>query len=140
MIGILIIAHGNLGESLIHCMSHVLGKKPPQLMHFAVGTDDDPTDLLPHAQQLVKQLDTGEGVLILSDMYGASPCNLVIKLLSPNQVEGVAGVNLPMLVRLLNYRDKPIKFCLEKAISGGRDGVVHFTKSGCDHNDKQIND
>ena len=136
MIGILIIAHGNLGENLIHCMSHVLGKKPPQLMHFSVGTDDDPTDLLPHAQQLVKQLDTGEGVLILSDMYGASPCNLVIKLLSPNQVEGVAGVNLPMLVRVLNYRDKPIKICVEKAISGGRDGVVHFTKSGCDHNDK----
>jgi mannose PTS system EIIA component len=135
MIGILIIAHGNLGESLVHCVSHVLGKAPPQLMYFAVGTDDDPTDLLPHAKQLVKQLDTGEGVLILSDMYGASPCNLVIKLLSPSRIEGVAGVNLPMLVRVLNYRDKPIKTCVEKAISGGREGVVHFTKTGCNHHD-----
>ena len=134
MIGILIIAHGGLGESLIHCVSHVLGKQPPQLAHFAVGTNDDPNDLLPQAQQMVSALNTGSGVLILSDMYGASPCNLVAKLLAPGSIEGVAGVNLPMLVRVLNYRDKPIKTCLEKAISGGRDGVVHFTKTGCEHN------
>ena len=134
MIGILIIAHGGLGESLLHCVSHVLGKQPPQVAHFAVGTNDDPADLLPQAQQLVNALNTGSGVLILSDMYGASPCNLVAKLLAPGSIEGVAGVNLPMLVRVLNYRDKPIKTCLEKAISGGRDGVVHFTKTSCDHN------
>lgn len=139
MIGILIIAHGNMGESLIHCVTHVLGKNPPQLNYLAVGTNDDPTDLLPHAQQLVSQLNTGEGVLILSDMYGASPCNLVAKLLVSNKIEGVAGVNLPMLVRVLNYRDKPIKICVDKAISGGRDGVVHFTKIGCDHYDKVLN-
>ena len=134
MIGILIIAHGGLGESLIHCVSHVLGKQPPQLAHFAVGTNDDPSDLLPQAQHMVNALNTGSGVLILSDMYGASPCNLVAKLLATGSIEGVAGVNLPMLVRVLNYRDKPIKTCLEKAISGGRDGVVHFTKTSCNHN------
>ena len=134
MIGILIIAHGGLGESLIHCVTHVLGKQPLQLAHFAVGTDDDPSDLLPQAQQAVSTLNTGSGVLILSDIYGASPCNLVTKLLAPGKVEGVAGVNLPMLVRVLNYRDKSIKVCLEKAVSGGRDGVVHFTKTSCDHN------
>jgi mannose PTS system EIIA component len=134
MIGILIIAHGSLGESLLHCVSHVMGKQPPQLACFGVGTNDDPSDLLPQAQQMVNQLNTGEGVLILSDMYGASPCNLVAKLLSPNVVEGIAGVNMPMLVRVLNYRDKPLKTCVEKALSGGRDGVVHFTKNGCEHN------
>ena len=136
MIGILIIAHGNLGESLIHCVSHVLGKTPPQLMYFAVATDIDPADLLPQTMQLVDKLNTGAGVIILSDMYGATPCNLVTKLVSPNHVEGVAGVNLPMLVRVLNYRDKPLKICVDKALSGGRDGVVHFTKTGCDHRDK----
>jgi mannose PTS system EIIA component len=136
MIGILIIAHGSLGESLISCASHVLGKAPPQLAYFAVGTNDDPTDLLPKAQQILAKLNTGEGVIVLSDIYGATPCNLVTKLLAPSHVEGVAGVNLPMLVRVLNYRDKPIKTCVEKALSGGRDGVVHFTKTGCDHNEK----
>ncbi len=139
MIGILIIAHGGLGESLISCVSHVLGKKPPQLQHLAVGTNDDPSDLLPAAQQLVKELDSGQGVLVLSDMYGATPCNMVLKLLNPGSVEGVAGVNLPMLVRVLNYRDSSVKKCLEKAISGGRDGVVHFTKVGCEHHDTKAN-
>ena len=93
MIGILIIAHGSLGESLISCASHVLGKTPPQLACFAVGTDDDPTDLFPQAQKTLEKLNTGEGVIVLSDMYGATPCNLVTKLLSPSHVEGVAGVN-----------------------------------------------
>jgi mannose PTS system EIIA component len=137
MIGILIIAHGSLGESLVGCVSHVLGKVPPQLKCLNVGTHQDPSELLPTAQQLVKDLDTGDGVLVLSDMYGATPCNMVIKLLSPNHVEGVAGVNLPMLVRVLNYREVNIKKCVEKAISGGRDGVVHFTKIGCEHNESK---
>lgn len=135
MIGLLIIAHGSLGESLIDCASHVLGKTPPQVLSLAVGTHDDPSELLPAAQALVKELDSGQGVLVLSDMYGATPCNMVIKLLSPGHVEGVAGVNLPMLVRVLNYREAGIKKCVEKAISGGRDGVVHFTKLGCEHRD-----
>lgn len=139
MIGILIIAHGSLGESLIDCVSHVLGKTPPQIQCLAVGTHDDPSQLLPDAQQLVKELDSGQGVLVLSDMYGATPCNMVLKLLSPDHVEGVAGVNLPMLVRVLNYREAPMKKCLERAISGGRDGVVHFTKLGCEHHDTKAN-
>ncbi|MGQ0442906.1 MAG: PTS sugar transporter subunit IIA, partial [Methylophilaceae bacterium] len=92
MIGILIIAHGNLGESLIDCVSHVLGKRPPQLQSLAVGTHDDPSQLLPKALQLVKNLDTGQGVLVLSDMYGATPCNMVLKLLRSGNAEGVAGV------------------------------------------------
>ena len=136
MIGILIIAHGNLGDSLIQCASHVLGKMPPQLTYFAVATDVDPADLLPQALALVETLNSGDGVVILSDMYGATPCNLVTKLLKPNHVEGVAGVNLPMLVRVSNYREKSLKTCIEKAVSGGRDGVVHFTKTGCDHREK----
>ncbi|MES2499690.1 MAG: PTS fructose transporter subunit IIA [Pseudomonadota bacterium] len=133
MIGILIIAHGNLGASLISCANHVLGKQPLQLRALEVATNDDPSVLLPKAQQLVKSLNTGDGVLVLSDMYGATPCNMVIKLLSPGVVEGVAGVNLPMLVRVLNYREAGIKVCMEKAISGGREGVVRFTEISCEH-------
>ncbi len=134
MIGILIIAHGNLGESLMHCANHVMNKQPPQLASLEVNNCDDPSDLLPQAQALVKSLDTGDGVLVLSDMYGATPCNLVIKLLAAENVQGVAGVNLPMLVRVLTYRNESLKKIVEKAVSGGRDGVVHFTKTGCDHN------
>ena len=81
MIGILIIAHGTLGESLIHCASHVLNKRPPRLRQLGITAQDDPLLLLPHARSLVKELDTGSGVIILSDMYGGSPSNIAQKLL-----------------------------------------------------------
>jgi len=132
MIGILIVSHGTLGESLIHCASHVMGGRPPQLTQLAIGMHDDPVTMLPYAQNIVKELDQGEGVLILSDIYGATPCNIVSKLMAPGRVEGVAGVNLPMLVRVLTYRkDSSLAPLVEKALSGGREGVFHFTKEAC---------
>lgn len=131
MIGILIVAHGTLGESLIHCASHVMGSRPPQLLQVGVGVRDDPVSLLPHAQQMIKELDQGKGVLILSDIYGATPCNIVCKLLEPGRVEGIAGVNLPMLVRALTYRNEPLETLVEKALSGGHEGVIHFTEEAC---------
>jgi mannose PTS system EIIA component len=131
MIGILIVAHGTLGESLIHCASHVMGGRPAQLQQLGVSMHDDPVKLLPHAQQMVRELDQGEGVLILSDIYGATPCNIVCKLLEPGRVEGVAGVNLPMLVRVLTYRNGHLAPLVEKALSGGREGVIHFTQEAC---------
>lgn len=135
MIGILIIAHGNLGESLMECAKHVIGKEPQQLAFLAVSTHDDPNSLLPKAVALAAQLNSGDGVLVLSDMYGATPCNLVAKLLQPGLIEGVAGVNLPMLVRTLTYRHEPLMTLVEKAVSGGREGVVHFNRESCERYD-----
>jgi PTS system mannose-specific IIA component len=126
MIGILIISHGTLGESLIHCAAHVLNKRPPRLKQLGITAQDDPLQLLPQARKLVKELDDGEGVLILSDMYGGSPANIAGKLLIPGRVEGVAGVNLPMLILVLTYRDKPLQIIVTKAVSGGCDGVVRI--------------
>ena len=124
MVGILIIAHGSLGESLIHCASHVMGGRPPLLLQMGVNIHDDPQKLLPEASQLVRSLDQGQGVLIFSDVYGATPCNLACKLLAAGRVEGIAGVNLPMLVRALTYRNEALKTVLAKAVSGGIEGVV----------------
>jgi len=115
MIGILLITHGTLGESLIHCASHVLNKRPPRLQQLSITAQDDPYHLLPQARALVRELDEGDGVLILSDMFGGSPANIGAKLLVPGKVEGVAGVNLPMLIRVLTYRDKPLAMIVGKA-------------------------
>jgi len=71
-------------------------------------------------------------VLVLTDVYGATPGNIAAQLLEPGRVEGVAGVNLPMLVRVLTYRDKGLALAVEKALSGGADGVVHMTTDSCD--------
>ena len=126
MIGILIIAHGTLGESLVHCASHVLNKRPPRLKQLGVTAQDDPLLLLPQARALVKELDAGSGVLILSDMYGGSPSNIAAKLLIPGRVEGIAGVNLPMLIRALTYRERPLATLITKAVSGGCEGVMRI--------------
>jgi mannose PTS system EIIA component len=132
MIGILIIAHDSLGESLMECAKHVIGNEPRQVAFLAVTNQDDPDDLLPIAQALVTKLNEGEGVLVLSDMYGATPCNIVSKLLLPGEVEGVAGVNMPMIVRTMTYRHESLMALVEKAVSGGREGVVHFNRDHCD--------
>jgi PTS system ascorbate-specific IIA component len=124
MIGILIISHGTLGESLIHCASHMLNKRPPRLRQIGVTAQDDPVQLVPQARKMIKELDEGDGVLVLTDMYGGSPSNIAAKLVIPGKIESVAGVNLPMLIRALTYRDKSLQMMITKAISGGCEGVL----------------
>ena len=131
MVGILIVAHGAFGEALIHCASHVLGERPPQVLQLGVTMDDDPEAILPQAEELVKQLDQGQGVLVLSDILGATPCNVATRLLVPGRVEGISGVTLPMLIRALTYREDALASVTEKAISGGVAGVVHLNTDAC---------
>ncbi|MBK9705230.1 MAG: PTS fructose transporter subunit IIA [Betaproteobacteria bacterium] len=126
MIGILIVAHDSLGDSLVRAVTHVLGTRPPQFEVLSVAATDDPLQLLPAAREQVARLDSGDGVLIFSDIYGATPCNLACKLLLPGRVEGLAGVNLPMLVRAFTYRTRGMETMVKKAVSGGCDGVVHI--------------
>jgi PTS system ascorbate-specific IIA component len=126
MVGILIVAHGAFGEALIHCASHVLGKRPLRVRQVGITVHDDPDSILPQAQDLVRQLDEGDGVLVLTDMLGATPSNIAARLAAPGRVEVVAGVNLPMLVRALTYRAQPLAAVVGKAISGGREGVLHL--------------
>lgn len=126
MIGIFIITHGTLGEALLHDVVHVLNKRPPQLVQLGVASQEDPLDLLPMAQDLLARVDSGDGVLILTDVWGATPSNVAVKLLQSGRVEGVTGVSLPMLLRALTYRNKDMQTLVIKAVSGGRDGVIHM--------------
>ena len=124
MPGILLITHDTLGESLIQTASHVLNKQLPRLRQMGIHAQDDPLELLPQARKLIAELDDGGGVLIFTDMYGASPSNISAKLVIPGKVEAVAGVNLPMLIRALTYQDKPLELMVTKAVSGGCEGVL----------------
>ncbi|HPB91678.1 MAG: PTS fructose transporter subunit IIA [Rhodocyclales bacterium] len=127
MIGLFLITHATYGESLIQCACHVLNKRPLQIAQLGVSLQDDPLDLLPLARDMLKLVDAGDGVLIMTDLYGATPSNITSKLLIPGHVEGLAGVNLPMLLRALTYRDKGMDTLLTRAIAGGRDGVLNIT-------------
>ena len=131
MIGILIVAHGAFGEALIHSASHVLGKRPLRVRQVGLTVHDDPEAILPQARDLVRQLDEGDGVLVLTDIYGATPGNIALRLLAPGRVEGISGVNLPMLIRALTYREQGLATVVEKALTGGTAGVVHMTIDTC---------
>lgn len=126
MIGILLITHGSCGEALIQNACHVLNKRPLQLNQLGISAQDDPLDLLPLAHEMLNLVDNGSGVLVLTDIFGASPSNLALKLLEPGRVEGLTGVNLPMLMRALTYRDKGMETLLVRARDGGRDGIFNM--------------
>lgn len=128
MIGLFLITHTSYGESLIQCACHVLNRRPPQIVQLGVAAQDDPLDVLPLAQNLLQLVDSGSGVLVMTDIYGATPSNIAMKLLEPGRVEGLAGVNLPMLLRALTYRDKDMETLLGRATSGGRDGILNMLK------------
>ena len=133
MIGILLITHGTLGESLIQTAIHMLNKRPPRLKQLGLTAPDDPLLLLPQARALVKELDDGDGVLILTDMYGGTPSNLSAKLIVPGKVDAVAGANLPMLIRALTYREQSLEVMVTKAISGGCEGVTRVPSFALHH-------
>ena len=127
MIGILVISHGALGEALIDAASHVLGARPRRLRHLAVETSDDPEALAARGRALIAELDDGGGVLLIADIYGATPGNIARRLVDPGRVEALAGASLPMLVRALTYCSSPLAVVVDKALSGGREGLVHMT-------------
>jgi len=124
MIGILLITHGSFGEALLHNACHVLNRRPERVAQLGVAPQDDPLDMLPLARELLTSVSDAAGTLILTDIFGATPANLALKLLDPGRVEGLTGVNLPMLLRALNYRDRDLSTLLVRARDGGRDGIL----------------
>jgi PTS system ascorbate-specific IIA component len=126
MIGILVVSHGAFGESLIHSASHVLGRRPPYLRQLGVTVHDEPEASLVVARDLVRFLDQGAGVLVMTDIYGATPSNIAARLLQAGKVEAIAGVNLPMLIRALNYREEPLESVLQKALDGATEGITRM--------------
>ena len=126
MIALLIVAHGNLGDSLIQCATFVLGQRPEALENLDLSACDDPAEMLQRARRKVAEIDQGEGVLVLTDVYGATPCNTVCKVIASNRVEAIAGVNLPMLLKALTYRNQGMVKLLEQAVTGGQAGILNI--------------
>jgi PTS system ascorbate-specific IIA component len=124
MVGILIVAHSIYGEALVRSVSHVLGQAPARVLQLGMTVRDDPDAMLGRAREALAQLDDGHGVLVLTDILGATPSNIATRLARPEHVAVIAGVNLPMLVRALTYRNEPLDTVVRKALSGGREGVM----------------
>ena len=131
MIGILIVTHGEIGTALLASAAQILGEAPKQVATLSVWRHDDPDDLILRAQELLTGIDDGEGVLVLTDIFGATPGNVVSRLLQDGRIEGVSGVSLPMLLRVLTGRNESLRAAVQRALSGGAEGVVHMNADRC---------
>jgi PTS system ascorbate-specific IIA component len=126
MISILLITHGELGKSLIECATHVLGNKPLFLESLSIENDCTHESMFKQISERINLLDQGDGVLILTDIFGATPCNIITKIIKPGKVSAIAGVNLSMLIRTISYRNESFDSLISKAIQGAQDGIIHI--------------
>jgi PTS system ascorbate-specific IIA component len=124
-VGLLLITHPGVGDALLTTATRLLGQPPLRAEAFAVPYDADLGALLPGASAALRRVDGGEGVLLMTDIYGASPARLAYQLGQlGTPCRRVSGVSLPMLLRVLNYADHPLESLLAIAQTGGKNGVV----------------
>jgi PTS system mannose-specific IIA component len=131
LIGVLVVTHGSIGEALLTSATQILGTSPGQVGTLSVWRQDDPDDLVLRARELLEGLDAGDGVLVLTDIFGATPGNVVSRLLEDGRIEGVSGVSLPMLLRVITGRNGSLSDAVQRALSGGAEGVVHMNSDRC---------
>ena len=127
MNAILLIAHAPLASALRAGALHVF----PEAVVAALDVQaaDAPEDTLASAQAALRLLPAGQGVLVLADMVGATPCNVAQRLVGREHTRLLAGANLPMLLRALSYRHEPLEIMMRKAIDGGVQGIVSVAAS-----------
>ncbi len=103
MIGLILVTHGKLAEEFIHAMEHVVGRQDA-VASVCIGPEDDMERRRREIADSIRKVDSGDGVLVLTDLFGGTPSNLAISLMKPGKVEVIAGINLPMLIRLAGAR------------------------------------
>jgi mannose PTS system EIIA component len=123
MIGILVISHEPLGTALIRCTRHIFGRLPPQLAALDVIPDEDPLAANEAARGLLDRINDGSGVLVLTDVFGATPSRIAMLLAEPRRVAVISGVNLPLLVKALGNRSAPLDVVVETLVESGRNAI-----------------
>jgi PTS system mannose-specific IIA component len=120
MIGVVVVSHGQLADEFVAAAQHVAGPQK-QMESVAIGPDDDMEVRRSDILEAVRRVDDGSGVIILTDMFGGTPSNLAISIIGEGQIEVIAGVNLPMLVKLAVERSRqPLQICAAMAQEAGR--------------------
>jgi len=104
MIGMILVTHGNLAEEFVHAMQHVVGRQEA-VATVCIGPNDDMERRRQDIAAAIKDVNSGEGAIILTDLFGGTPSNLAISLMDAGHVEVIAGINLPMLIRLAKARN-----------------------------------
>jgi mannose PTS system EIIA component len=124
-VGVLLLTHESMGAALVGAARHVLGHLSLPIEVQEVAANADPDQMLRSAAANARELDHGDGVLVLSDLYGATPCNIARRLPDLGvRMHCVSGLNLPMLLRVLNYPEQSLDELAQTAATGGRGGIV----------------
>lgn len=124
-VAVLIITHHEIGHALVNALMTTYGDSLPlPLETFEVKSDADPDQLLPRLYDIIHQLDKGQGVLILTDLFGSTPSNIAYELQKGTNIRVVTGLNLPMLIRVMNYPSLSLSELEEKALKGGQAGII----------------
>lgn len=128
MIGVLLVTHGHMGQDLVDTVSAMLGRPSLPTDVIEVHRSDDPERLLPAARATASALDSGDGLLLLTDAFGSTPSNIANQIAAQRGYRVVAGVNLPMLVRIYNYPDLALDAMVDSAVDGGQLGIIPCTE------------
>jgi PTS system mannose-specific IIA component len=124
MIGMILVTHGRLAEEFVHAMEHVVGQQP-DVATVCIGPHDDMEQRRKDIAKAIKQVDSGNGAVILTDLFGGTPSNLAISLLKAGKTEVIAGINLPMLIRLAGARkDMDLAAATAAARDAGRNYIT----------------
>jgi len=123
MVGILLLTHAPLGQAFIAAATHVFRGAPVQTEAIDVLADQDPEEIKKLAQQAIARINDGSGVLVITDVMGGTPSNCTLQLCVPGEIEVIAGISLPMLLRAITYRHNTLDVALEMALSGGQNGA-----------------
>lgn len=123
-VGLLIITHNNTGRDLLATATRIFGRCPLDTETIDVPYDSDPERLKAEATRLVEKLNSGDGVLVLADMYGSTPCNIATAMYQEGSINVLAGINLPMLARIFNYSHLDLDGLTDSALTGGRKSII----------------
>jgi mannose PTS system EIIA component len=125
-VALLLVTHKNIGNDMLMITSSILNDELNNIACVEVPMDADIDSMKHHVANALKKLSTEEGVLILTDSYGSTPCNIANKFLDNNRTL-VSGLNLPMLIRVMNYRSLPLAELKDVAVEGGKHGITSTT-------------
>jgi PTS system mannose-specific IIA component len=124
MIGMILVTHGRLAEEFVHAMEHVVGEQA-DVATICIGPNDDMEARRREIANAIKRVDSGSGAVILTDLFGGTPSNLAISLLKRGKTEVIAGINLPMLIRLAGARkDMDLTAAVTAAREAGRNYIT----------------
>lgn len=127
MIGVLILGQKDFAEGLIQAVEHTLGKRPPAIEAAGIDYNEAPEQIAEMVRRQVERVDQGDGVVILADIYGTTHTNVARHLLRRGRVELISGASLPMLLRTLTYRNLKMDELIDRALSGGFNGIICAT-------------